>query len=122
MKTAVIILLAGTILGLAPSIYDATFFLSRSRVFEQMSIGLPESTVIKILREENVTCGISIRTEHSCWFSDFWRDYAIRVDPDTRTVNGVNYYRRYRPTILHRLFDPKGSGDSNQSHSQEGLK
>ncbi len=104
MKTAVIILLAGTILGLAPSIYDATFFLSRSRVFEQMSIGLPQGTVFEILRKENVTCGVSLGTEHSCRFSDFWRDYAIIVDPDTKTVSGLYYSRRYRPSILHRWF------------------
>lgn len=102
MKKAVIIALAGTVLGLAPSIYDLAFSLSRSRVFEQMSIGLPQRTVFEVLRKENVTCGISIGTERSCWFSDFWRDYQITVDPETRTVNGLGYYRRYRPSILHR--------------------
>jgi hypothetical protein len=35
LNGVVVALLAGTILGLVPSLYDATSFLSRSRVFEQ---------------------------------------------------------------------------------------
>jgi len=105
MKQAVKIALVGTILGLAPSVYDATSFLSRSHVFEQMSIGLPETTARDILIKADVTCGISLHKEHNCWFSDFWRDYGITVDPETRTVNGLYYKRRHRPTFLHRWFN-----------------
>lgn len=106
MKKAVIIVLAGTILGLAPSMYDAAHFLSQSRVFEQMHIGLPERTVREILIKEHVICGISLGTEHSCWFSDFWRDYAILVDPDTKAISSLSYSRRYRPPVLRRLLGP----------------
>jgi hypothetical protein len=104
VKQALKIVVAGTILGLAPSIYDAVSFLSRSRVFERMSIGLPETTAREILIKENVACGISLYKEHSCWFSDFWRDYAIIVDPDTGTISRLSYTRRRRQSILHRLF------------------
>lgn len=44
LNGVVVALLAGTILGLVPSLYDATSFLSRSRVFEQITIGMPEET------------------------------------------------------------------------------
>lgn len=106
IKRAVMIVLAGTILGLAPSMYDAAQFLSRSRVFEQMRIGLPETTAREILIKEHVTCGISLHREHSCWFSDLWRDYTILVDPDTRTINHLSYTRRHRTNILHRMYVP----------------
>jgi hypothetical protein len=106
VKRAVMIVLAGTILGLAPSMYDAARFLSRSRVFEQMRIGLPETAAREILIKENVTCGISLNKEHSCRFSDLWRDYTILVDPDTRTINHLSYNRRHRTNILHRMHAP----------------
>jgi hypothetical protein len=100
------IVLAGTILGLAPSMYDAAHCLSRSRVFEQMRIGLPETTASEILIKEHVTCGISLHKERSCWFSDLWRDYTILVDPDTRTINHLSYTRRHRTNILGRMYIP----------------
>jgi hypothetical protein len=106
IKRATISVLAGTILGLAPSIYDVAHFISRSRVFEQMRIGMPEATVHEILNNEHVTCGISVNQEHSCWFSDLWRDYLIQVDPETRTINHLAYSRRYRTNLLRRMFVP----------------
>ena len=106
VKRAVIIVIVGTILGLAPSMYDAAHFLSRSRVLEQLRIGLPETTVREILIKERVTCGVSLNKEHSCWFSDLWRDYTILVDPDTKTVNHLSYRRRYRTNILGRRYVP----------------
>jgi hypothetical protein len=106
VKRALMIVLAGTILGLAPSIYDAAHFLSRSRVFEQMRIGLSETTAREILIKEHVTCGISLNKEHGCWFSDLWRDYTILVDPNTRTINHLSYARRHRTNILGRMYVP----------------
>ena len=106
IRKAVLIVLAGTILGLAPSMYDAAHFLSRSRVFEQMRIGLPETAASQILIKEHVTCGISLHKEHSCWFSDLWRDYAILVDPGTGTINHLSYSRRHRTSFLHRMYVP----------------
>lgn len=106
IKKAFMLVFVGTILGLAPSMYDAAHFLSRSSVFEQMSIGLPETTAREILIKENVTCGISLQKEHSCWFSDLWRDYAILVDPITGTINHLSYTRRHRTNVLHRMYVP----------------
>jgi hypothetical protein len=106
VKRAVMTVLAGTILGLAPSIYDAAHFLSRSRVFEQMRIGLPETAAREILIKEQVACGISLNKEHSCWFSDLWRDYTILVDPNLKTINHLSYKRRHRTNILGRMYVP----------------
>jgi hypothetical protein len=70
-----------------------------------MKIGLPEKAASEILIKENVNCGIPLHNkEHTCWFSDFWRDYEITVDPDTRTINGLYYFRRNRPSFLRRFF------------------
>lgn len=104
LRNAVVALLAGTILGLLPSLYDATSLFSRSRVFEQMTIGMPEDTAAQILSKEGITCGMSVRQEHTCWFSDFWRDYEIVADSATGKVNKLSYVRQRRRPILRRIF------------------
>jgi hypothetical protein len=104
LNGVVVALLAGTILGLVPSLYDATSFLSRSRVFEQITIGMPEETAAQILSRENIACGLSVRQEHTCWFSDFWRDYEIVADSKTGTVSRLSYVRQRRRPILRRIF------------------
>jgi hypothetical protein len=86
--------LAGVILGFAPNAYEAWHFLSRAHTFEQVSIGLPVEATAKILLNNGVRCGISMHRGNDCWFSDFWRDYQIVVDPATGTVNRVAYINR----------------------------
>ena len=104
LRSIAVALLAGTILGLLPSLYDATAFLSRARVFERITIGMPEDAAAQILSKEHITCGMSLRLEHTCWFSDFWRDYEIVADSSTGTISRLSYIRQRQQPILRRLF------------------
>lgn len=96
--------LAGVILGIGPSVYDAVRFLSRAHAFEQMSIGLSEEATRKIMMKEDIRCGVSLLKEDVCRFSDFWRHYEVRVDSSTKRISSLAYYRRKRPSVLQRLF------------------
>jgi len=103
-KNVAKIVVVGTIIGLMPSAYDASRFLSRSRVFEQMSIGLPEKTASEILVREGIRCGTSLYRDQGCQFSDLWRDYEVKADPSTQAVSSLSYFPRRRPSILQRIF------------------
>ena len=87
-------MLSGIVLGFTLNVYYAWPILSRSRVFEQVSIGLSKEATVKILLDNQIRCGISTHQEDSCWFSDFWRDYQIGIDSGTQTVNRLSYIRR----------------------------
>jgi len=104
LQAAVLVTLVGTILGGVPSIYDAALFLSQARTFEQVRIGMPEEEVSTILMNAHVRCGISLHREHVCFFSDFWRDYEITADPDTRMISSLVYFPRKRLSILQRII------------------
>lgn len=89
-------ILVGVLLGLLRPGYEAWHLLAKSRVFEQMNVGLSERTASKILRDNDIYCGISLRLENSCWFSDLWRDYEITLNPKTQTVSRLSYIQKRR--------------------------
>src|SRR5580704_6337276 len=80
------------------------YLSERHTHLEQITIGMPEETAAQILSRENIACGLSVRQEHTCWFSDFWRDYEIVADSKTGTVSRLSYVRQRRRPILRRIF------------------
>lgn len=96
IRTAVTTVLVFLILSLGP-VLQCWRDLSRFSVFAAVQMGMSQSEAREVLSRNGIVCDLTRKPGGSdCFFSDFWREYGIRVDPDNKTV--TSKYFRFRRT------------------------
>src|SRR4051812_37683363 len=76
---------------------------SRMETYKSLSFGLPRQDAERVLRRAEIECGFTQDSQdYECIFSDFWRDYTVRVDPRTQTVTYKRMLLRYKSWDLTR--------------------
>ena len=71
--------------------------MSRFSVFASVQLDMSQSEAREILNRNGVVCDLTRKPGGAdCFFSDFWREYGIKSDPNSKTV--TSKYFRFRKT------------------------
>ena len=82
--------------------------MSRFDVFTSVQIGMSQSEAREVLSRNGVVCNLTRGPNGAdCLFSDFWREYGIRVDPADKTVTSKYFRFRRTPRELLSLGLPR---------------
>ena len=94
-KAVVAGLVAGLILAFASFLGDPLPCHSRLAAYNAIQLGMPREQATRILRSSHIKCELTEPNNlnaRGATFADFWRNYQISIDPETRSVVSKNYH------------------------------
>jgi hypothetical protein len=85
-RKAIMVLWLGTTISLLLLVIMYVVITSRLDIYRSLSLGLPRADAIRILRRNEIGCGVvSLAAPgeeiRECWFWDPWRTYGIVFEP-----------------------------------------